>query len=77
VTIVVVVGAIGAFFIGGTLAALAALLFLIAAAYFLALPVSQFEGRFRLGDAPAGEPEALQRLADCEAQIKQLKLGQP
>jgi hypothetical protein len=75
--VVVIVGAAGAFFIAGALAALAALLFLIPAAYILTPPKTLFDGKFRLADVPAGEPEALQRLADCEARITQLKQGQP
>jgi hypothetical protein len=49
------------------------LLFLIVGLSLLAY--ISFEGN--LADPPAGEPEAHQRLADCEAQIKKLKEGRP
>jgi hypothetical protein len=84
--VVVVVGAAGAFFIAGALAALAALLFLVLAMYILSRSITAFGLNFQLGDLfsaldavpmdrPAGEPEALQRLADCEARVKELKQG--
>jgi hypothetical protein len=52
-------------------------------AYFLTRKVAIFGITFRVGDTltgwptgrPAGEPEAHQRLADCEARIMNLKEG--
>jgi hypothetical protein len=84
--VVVVVGAAGAFFIAGTLAALVAMGALVLAMYILSRSATVFGLNFRLGDLfsaldtvpmdrPAGEPEALQRLAHCEARIKELKQG--
>ena len=52
-------------------------------AYILTRKITVFGVTFRVGEAltmsqtrqPAGEPEALQRLADCEARIMKLKEG--
>jgi hypothetical protein len=62
--------------------------FLVSAAYFLARGITMFGIKVYLVDLigalmmaptgqPAGEPEALQRLADCEARIMKLKAGRP
>jgi hypothetical protein len=86
--VVVVVGTVGAFFIAGALAALIALVVLVLAMYVFSRSVTTFGVNFQPGDLfnarsmvpkdrPAGEPEALQRLARCEARIKELKQGQP
>jgi hypothetical protein len=56
-----------------------------ASAYILGRRVTVFGNTFRVGDTllgwptgqPAGEPEARQRLADCEARIMKLKEGRP
>jgi hypothetical protein len=83
-TVVVIVGAAGAFLIAGALAALVASSVLVLAVYIFSRPVTIFGVTFRAGDLlnelstvptdrPAGEPEALQRLAHCEARIKELK----
>ena len=37
--------------------------------------LAMFGGATLLGRSPAGEPEAFQRLADCEARIAKLKEG--
>jgi hypothetical protein len=54
-------------------------------AYILARKITVFGITFRVGDTltgwptgqPAGEPQARQRLADCEARIMKLKEGRP